>query len=95
MFDDRILIESDGRVVGVAVRVHGGFMFFSSDPDLKELEAKIFPRAKSIGRRVAELEQARKGANDQSPERASNVVSFRLARCEHRNIDDPPPPTAA
>jgi hypothetical protein len=34
MLDDRFLIEADGRVVGVAVRVRGGFMFFSSDPDL-------------------------------------------------------------
>jgi len=95
MFDDRILIESDGRVVGVAVRVHGGFMFFSSDPDLKELEATIFPRAKSIGRRVAELVQARKGSNDQSPQGTGKVVPLRPPRCEHRNIDDPPPPTAA
>ena len=95
MFDDHILIKSGGRVVGVAVRVHGGFMFFSSEPDLKELEAKIFPRAKSIGRRVAELVQARKGANDQSPEDTGNVVPLRPPQCELRNIDDPPPPTAA
>jgi hypothetical protein len=34
-------------------------MFFSSDPNLKELEAKIFPHAKAIGRRVAEFSRKR------------------------------------
>ena len=62
MFDDRFVIESDGRTVGVAVRVRGGFMFFSSDPNLKELEAKIFPRAKSISQRVAEFVRAKRNA---------------------------------
>jgi hypothetical protein len=89
MFDDRFLIESDGRAVGVAVRVRGGFMFFSSDPDLKELEAKIFPRAKSIGQRVAEFVQAKRNANDQSPA-AANVVPLRLPQRGRRHTDDPP-----
>lgn len=95
MFDKRFPIESDGRVVGVAVRVRGGFMFFSSDPDLKELESNIFPRVKSIGRRVAEFVRARKGANDQSPAGTGNVVPLQLPQRERRPIDDPPPPTAA
>lgn len=59
MCDDRIVIRFDGRVVGVAVRVRGGFMFFSSDPNLKELEAKIFSNAKAVGRRVAEFSRKR------------------------------------
>lgn len=95
MFNDRFLIETDGRVVGVAVRVRGGFMFFSSEPDLKELEAKIFPRAKSIGRRVAEFVRAKSGANDQSPPGGNNVVPLRLPQRGRRHTDDPPPPTAA
>ena len=95
MFDDRFLIEADGRVVGVAVRVRGGFMFFSSDPDLKELEAKIFPRAKSIGRRVAEFARAKRGSNNQSPARGGNVVPLRLRRRERHHADDPLPPFAA
>ena len=95
MFDDRFLIEADGRVVGVAVRVRGGFMFFSSDPDLKELEAKIFPRAKSIGRRVAEFVQAKRGANDQYPAGRGNVVPLPLRQRGRVHTDDPPPPYAA
>ncbi len=95
MFDDRFLIEANGRVVGVAVRVRGGFMFFSSDPDLKELEAKIFPRAKSIGLRVAEFARAKSSANDQFPAGSGNVVPLRRPQRGHRHPDDPPPPTAA
>jgi hypothetical protein len=95
MFEDRFLIESDGRVVGVAVRVRGGFMFFSSDPELRELEAKIFPQATAIGRRVAEFVQAKKGANDQSPADAGNVLPLRAPQIGRRHIDDPPPPAAA
>jgi hypothetical protein len=95
MFDDRFLIESDGRVVGVAVRVRGGFMFFSSDPDLRELEAKIFPRAKSIGRRVAEFVRRKDASNDQSPGGSDNVVPLRLRQHGRRHTDDLPPPTAA
>ena len=90
MFDDRFLIESDGRAVGVAVRVRGGFMFFSSDPDLKELEAKIFPRAKSIGQRVTEFVRAKRNANDQSLA-AANVVPLRMPQRERPHTDDPPP----
>lgn len=52
--DDGVVIEHDGRVVGVAVRVRGGYMFFSSDPDLKLLEATVFRRPAMITKRVAE-----------------------------------------
>ena len=46
-------VEVDRRVVGIAVRVPGGFKFFSSDPDFAAFEAKIFRKARSIGRRLA------------------------------------------
>jgi hypothetical protein len=48
-------VEVDRRVVGVAVRVPGGFKFFSSDPAFFPFEAKIFRKAGSIGRRLAKL----------------------------------------
>ena len=48
-------VEVDRRVVGVAVRVPGGFKFFSSDPRFAAFEAKIFRKARSIGRRLARL----------------------------------------
>ena len=50
---DRFVVEADRRVVGVAVRVPGGFRFYSSDPDFAALEAKTFPRARTIAQRVA------------------------------------------
>jgi hypothetical protein len=60
MMDEGFVIENGGRVVGVAVRVRGGFMFFSSDPDLNELEATVFRRAEMVTRRVAEIVQAKR-----------------------------------
>jgi hypothetical protein len=95
MFDDRFVIESDGRVVGVAVRVRGGFMFFSSDPDLKELEARIFPRAKSIARRVAEFALAKRASSNQSAADGGNIIPLRLRRRGPQPTDHPPPPFAA
>jgi len=52
-------VEVDRKVVGVAVRVPGGFKFFSSDPAFFPLEAKIFKKAGSIGRRLAQLVRPR------------------------------------
>jgi hypothetical protein len=52
--DEGLVIQHDGRLVGVAVRVRGGFMFFSSDPDLRALEAKVFRRLEMVSRLVAE-----------------------------------------
>ena len=40
---DRFVVEADRRVVGVAVRVPGGFKFFSSDPHYLALEGKLVP----------------------------------------------------
>jgi hypothetical protein len=57
---DSFVVEADRRVVGLAVRVPGGFKFFSSHPDFWELEAKKFPRARAVTRRVAELARARR-----------------------------------
>lgn len=57
---DSFVVEADRRVVGLAVRVPGGFKFFSSHPDFWELEAKKFPRARAVTRRVAELARAQR-----------------------------------
>ena len=50
---DRFVVESDRRVVGIAVRVPGGYQFFCSNPDFRGLEGTVFPRARSIERVVA------------------------------------------
>lgn len=57
---DRFVVEADRRVVGLAVRVPGGFKFFSSDPDFSAIEANTFPQAKSMAKRVAEIARARR-----------------------------------
>jgi hypothetical protein len=46
----RFAVEFDRRTVGIAVRVPGGFMFFSSDPRFDALDGRVFPRARSIER---------------------------------------------
>ena len=55
---DRFVVEANRRVVGVAVRVPGGFQFFASDPEFMPLEAKIFKRAKMMMQRVAQFARA-------------------------------------
>ncbi|MDT9600838.1 hypothetical protein [Sphingosinicella rhizophila] len=54
------MVEADRKVVGLAVRIPGGFKFFSSDPDFKKIDAEIFPRARTMARRVAEIARARR-----------------------------------
>jgi hypothetical protein len=49
------VVEVDRRVVGMAVRVAGGFRFFSSDSKFFPFEGKIFRKGRSIGRRLADL----------------------------------------
>ena len=70
VMDEGILVEAVGRVVGVAVPVRGGFMFFSLDPALKVLEATVFRRAEMLTRRVAEIVQR---ATNLKEERATQV----------------------
>jgi hypothetical protein len=57
MSGDRFVVEADRKVVGLAVRVPGGFKFFSSDPAFRELEATTFPRARAMARRISEVAQ--------------------------------------
>jgi len=60
MTEEGRIIDNDGKVVGAAVRVRGGFMFFSCDPDFNELEAKVFCRAEMITRCVTEILHAQR-----------------------------------
>jgi hypothetical protein len=48
----RFAVEFDHRVVGVAVRVPGGFMFFASVDEFDEMDGQLFPRARAIERRL-------------------------------------------
>ena len=55
-------VEADRRVVGVAVRVPGGFKFFFSDPDYLALEGKFFARARGLVRRVVDIARRKRSA---------------------------------
>jgi len=46
----RFAVEFDRRTVGIAVRVPGGFMFFSSNDDFDGLDGRLFPRARALER---------------------------------------------
>jgi hypothetical protein len=63
----RFAVEFDRRTVGIAVRVPGGFMFYSSSDEFSQMDGRLFPRARAIERelkRVA-LRQRRAGAGGQ------------------------------
>jgi hypothetical protein len=57
---DHFVVQAEKRVVGIAVRVPGGFRFFTSDPDFKALETHTFAKAKSIDRLAAEVALAKR-----------------------------------
>jgi hypothetical protein len=59
MMSDRFVVEADHRVVGIAVRVRGGFRFFTSDRRFRSLELRTFPKLKAIVRRAGEIARAR------------------------------------
>ena len=63
---DRFVVEADKRVVGIAVRVAGGFQFFASDEDYFEVEARVFPRAKAMAQRIAEIARRRRDSAEPS-----------------------------
>ncbi len=58
MDSDRFVVESDQRVVGVAMRSPGGFRFSSSDKAFKLLEGRTFARARALALAVAKLSRS-------------------------------------
>ena len=57
----RFAVEFGRRVVGIAVRISGGFVFYSSDRRFDQLNGQQFPRAKTIFQRLQDLSKARQG----------------------------------
>jgi len=55
---DRFVVEAERRVVGIAIRVPGGFRFVASDPNFHAVDRKVFPRARLLVSRVAALARA-------------------------------------
>ena len=56
---DRFVVEADKKVVGIAVKVPGGYRFYSSDPDFLQMEGTTFPRAKAMAQKVAQIVRLR------------------------------------
>lgn len=56
---DRFVVEADKKVVGIAVKVPGGYRFYSSDPDFLQMEGTTYPRAKAMAQRVAQIVRLR------------------------------------
>lgn len=50
MSSQRFAVEFDRRTVGIAVRVPGGFMFFSSSDDFNEIDGRLFRRVRALER---------------------------------------------
>jgi hypothetical protein len=51
----RFAVEFDRRTVGIAVRVPGGFMFYSSNEDFDAIDGQLFPRARAIERQLRKV----------------------------------------
>ena len=50
--EQRFAVEFERRTVGIAVRVPGGFMFYSSDDRFEQMDGQVFPRARAIERQL-------------------------------------------
>ena len=55
---DRFVVEADKKVVGIAIRVPGGFRFVASDPAYRSADRKVFRRARTLASSIAELARA-------------------------------------
>jgi len=57
----RFVVENEGRTVGLALRIRGGYRFFASDSRFRPFENRVFPRARAL------LHAIRQGANPPPP----------------------------
>ena len=55
MLSQRFVVQLDHRTVGIAVRVPGGFIFYSSDDDFDEIDGRMFKRARAIERQLVKV----------------------------------------
>jgi len=56
----RFAVEFDRRTVGIAVRVPGGFMFFSSCGAFDQLDGRLFPRARALERELKKISRRKR-----------------------------------
>lgn len=68
MPSQRFAVEFERRTVGIAVRVPGGFIFYSSNDDFDDLDCRLFRRARAIERELRRVAR-RNGRRRAVPER--------------------------
>ena len=59
MSTQRFAVEFDRRTVGIAARVPGGFVFYSSDDRFNEMDGRVFPRARAVERQLKRVANRR------------------------------------
>jgi len=68
MIHQRYAVEFDRRTVGIAVRMAGGFIFYSSDDRFEELDGRLFRKARAIERALERTDKRnRKAAQAAAP----------------------------
>jgi len=55
----RFAVEFDRRTVGIAVRVPGGFMFYSSSDAFHEMDGRLFRRVRALERELRKVAKRR------------------------------------
>jgi len=65
----RFAVEFERRTVGIAVRVPGGFIFYSSIDRFDELDGRLFPRARAIERELRRVARRNRRRAPAIPER--------------------------
>lgn len=71
MITQRFAVEFDRRTVGIAVRFPGGFMFYASDDDFREIDGRLFDRARAIERQLWKIAKRHERASPRIGQRAS------------------------
>ena len=64
----RFAVEFDRRTVGIAVRVPGGFMFYTSGDDFAEMDGRLFRRVRALERELRKVAKRRKRAIAEVPQ---------------------------
>jgi hypothetical protein len=59
MITQRFAVEFDRRTVGVAARVPGGFVFYASDGRFREMDGRVFARARVLERQLKRVAKKR------------------------------------
>ena len=60
MPSQRFAVEFDRRTVGIAVRVPGGFMFFSSSDHFNDLDGRVFRRVRAMERELRKVARTKR-----------------------------------